>query len=457
MLQFAILLATTQTVPTFAKPNIVVILADDLGYADIGVNGYSTDIATPHIDSIAKNGVRFTDGYATHAVCSPSRAGLMSGMYQHRFGFERNSGPARYAATNFGLPRSVPILAEKLKAAGYATGMTGKWHIGFKKRLRPPERGFDFFFGFIGGARSYYPEADDKEPLLRNNEPVDNEKEYTTDAFTRESVAFIERNKNSPFFLYVAYNAVHTPMEATKKYIDRFPNIRNRNRQILAGMLSAMDDGVGRIMKTLRRLNLEENTLVFFYSDNGGISPQNASRNDPLRGMKGTRFEGGIRVPFLVQWKGKFKAGTVYKKPVMGFDVHGTALAAAGIEVDKNKPIDGVNLIPYLTGKNDGRPHEELFWRSANKHAARVGDWKMVVTKKSDPPMLFHLKTDIGEKRNLANRYPEKLKALEAAYARWDEKMMPPKWTRQDKNNALPGGKLLPKSQWKKRKEKIRE
>lgn len=456
-MQIAILLAASLTGTSFAKPNIIVILADDLGYADIGVNGYSTDIATPHIDSIAKNGVRFTDGYATHAVCSPSRAGLMSGMYQHRFGFEHNSGPVRYAARNYGVPRSAPTMAEKLKKGGYATGMTGKWHIGFKEGLRPPERGFDFFFGFIGGARTYYPDVDEKEPLLRNNEPVENEKEYLTDAFTRESVDFIKKNKNRPFFLYVAYNAVHTPMEATKKYIDRFPKIKDQNRQILAGMLAAMDDGVGRIMDTLRRLDLEENTLVFFYSDNGGITPDNASRNDPLRGMKGTRYEGGIRVPFFTQWKGKFKEGTVYKKPVMGFDVHATALAAAGIEVPKNEPIDGVNLIPYLTGKNDGWPHEKLFWRSGKKHAARVGDWKMVVNRNDDSPMLFNLKNDISEKRNLANRYPEKLKALESAYAGWDAKMMSPKWIRQDKNNALAGGKLLPRSQWKKRKKKIRE
>ena len=225
------------------QPNIIVILADDLGYADLGCQGCK-DIPTPHIDSIAKNGFRFTNAYANHSVCSPSRAGLLSGMYQHRFGFEHNSGPERFAAPHFGLPRHIPTLAERLKSAGYATGMFGKWHVGFKKGVRPFERGFDDFYGFLSGARNYLPGRRDRNPLLRNEKQV-KEPDYLTDAFGHESAAFIERNKRKPFFLYLSFNAVHAPLQATTKYEKRFSGITNRKRRIYAGMLSAMDDAVG--------------------------------------------------------------------------------------------------------------------------------------------------------------------------------------------------------------------
>ncbi|MBM3890883.1 MAG: sulfatase, partial [Verrucomicrobia bacterium] len=243
------------------KPNIIIFLADDLGYAGVGVNGCK-DIPTPQIDSIAISGVRFTDGYATHSVCSPSRAGLMSGRYQHRYGFEHNSGPERFAAENFGLPRTEATLAEKLKPLGYATGMVGKWHIGFKEGLRPHERGFDYHYGFLSGARTYLPGKADNDPLIRNGQPVTDEKEYLTDAFAREAVAFLDRSKDKPFFLYVAFNAVHSPMEATEPYLARFPNLTG-TRRIHAGMVAVMDDAVGRVLGKVRALGQEENTLVF--------------------------------------------------------------------------------------------------------------------------------------------------------------------------------------------------
>jgi arylsulfatase A-like enzyme len=424
------------------KPNILIFLADDLGYADIGANGCK-DIPTPHIDSLAKNGVRFTDGYATHCVCSPSRAGLMSGRYQHRFGFEHNSGPERYAADNFGLPREVPTLAEKLKAAGYATGMVGKWHIGFKEGLRPHERGFDFHYGFLSGARSYYPDNPREfDPIIRNGEPVADEKEYLTDAFAREAVGFLDRNQGKPFLLYVAFNAVHAPMEGPERYAGRFPDLTG-TRRTYAGMLAAMDDAVGRVLGKVRALGQEENTLVFFYSDNGGPTEQTSSRNDPLRGYKGQMFEGGIRVPFLAQWKGTLPAGVVYPEMVMAFDIHATALAAAGFGVppsggqatepaEAGTPnLDGVSLLPFLTRKATGRPHEQLFWRSGDKHAARVGDWKLV-QERGGEDQLFNLKRDIGETTDLAVEEPARLKELQVAYAAWDEKMMPAQWRRQD-------------------------
>ncbi len=415
-----------QTLAT-AAPNIIIFLADDLGYADIGVNGCK-DIPTPNIDSLAKNGVRFTDGYATHCVCSPSRAGLMSGMYQHRFGFEANSGPERYADPNFGLPRSVPTLAEKLKDAGYATGMVGKWHIGFKEGLRPHERGFDYHYGFLSGAHTYLPGKFDNDSIIRNGQPVKPTK-YLTDEFADEAVGFLERSKGQPFFLYFAFNAVHAPLDENT-YAERFPSLTG-NRKTYAGMLAALDDAVGRVLAKVRELGQEENTLVMFYSDNGGPTQQTTSRNDPLRGYKGQFFEGGIREPFVFQWKGVIPAGQTYREMVMGFDCHATALAAAGIEVPKNKPLDGVNLLPFLTGKQAGRPHDQLFWRAGAKHAARVGNWKLV-QERGNEVELFNLKDDIGEKTNLAAREPVKLKELQAAYAAWDKQMMPAQWRRQD-------------------------
>lgn len=422
------------------RPNIVVILADDLGYADLGCQG-CTDISTPHIDSIAAAGVRFTDGYATHPVCSPSRAGLMSGRYQHRFGFEHNSGPELYAAPNFGLPRSIPTLAERLKEAGYATGMVGKWHIGLKEGLRPHERGFDDHFGFLGGAHTYFPDRGQRVSLIRNGEPVE-EREYLTDAFARESVAFIERNRGRPFFLYLSFNAVHSPLEATKAYEDRFPNIADPKRRTYAGMTAAMDDAVGRVLAELRKHKLEESTLVFFYSDNGGPTLQTTSRNDPLRGYKGQVFEGGIRVPFLIQWKGKLPAGQVYRKPVMAFDITATALAAAGIASPEEKPLDGVDLLPFLLGRKSEAPHGSLFWRGGPQHAARVGDWKLVHDPRQSSDMLFHLAEDGGEEKDLAAERPDKLEELRAAYEAWAAQMMPAQWVRQDSRNADPGGKL---------------
>ena len=444
----AVLLAAVNTGASGeGRPNILIILADDLGYADLGCQGCS-DIPTPHIDSIAASGVRFTDGYATHPVCSPSRAGLMSGMYQHRFGFEHNSGPERYAAPNFGMPRDVRSLAEKLRAAGYATGMVGKWHIGFKEGLRPHERGFGESFVFLSGARSYLPNPSERNRLLRDGIEIPEDAEYLTDAFGRESAAFIERHQDTPFFLYLAFNAVHSPLQATSEYEQRFPHIADRKRRTYAGMTAAMDDAVGRVLGKLRECQLEKKTLVFFYSDNGGPTWETTSRNDPLRGIKGQMFEGGIRVPFLMQWKGTLPAGDVYREMVMGFDCHVTALAAAGVNASSTRPLDGVNLIPYLTGEKAGRPHDRLFWRAGRKHAARVGDWKLVVEPREGDPMLFNLAKDIGEQHDLGGSNPDKLKELQAAFGDWEKGTMPAKWIRQDARNAELGGKLKPESEW---------
>jgi len=431
------------------RPNILLFLADDLGYADIGVNGCK-DIPTPNIDSIAKNGVRFTDGYATHPVCSPSRARLMSGMYQHRFGFEHNPGPERYADPNFGMPREIPSLAEKLKAAGYATGIIGKWHIGFKEGLRPHERGFDYHFGFLSGARNYLPGRTDNDPIVRNGEPVTNTK-YLTDEFADEAVGFVERFKDKPFFLYFAFNAVHSPMDANP-YSAALGGIADEKRRTFGGMLSGLDAAVGRVLAKVRELGQEENTLVMFYSDNGGPTAETSSRNEPLRGFKGQIYEGGIRIPFVMQWKGTIPAGMTYTQPVMGFDCHATTLAAAKVDwasaqtngdsAKAETTLDGVNLLPHLLGETTTALHEFLCWRAGAQRAIRMGDWKLVQTPREGTPQLFNLKTDLGETTDLAAKEPAKLAELTARFAEWETGTIPAKWIRQDQRNAEPGGEL---------------
>ena len=361
-----------------AKPNIVIILADDLGHADLGFQG-CRDIPTPRIDSLAKNGVRCSNGYVSGPYCSPTRAGLLTGRYQQRFGHEFNPGPAAAQADDFGLPLSETTLADRLKAAGYATGLVGKWHLGEGSRYQPQRRGFDEFFGFLGGGHAYFPGQG--APIYRGTEVVQ-EKEYLTDAFAREAVAFVERHKDQPFFLYLAFNAVHTPMHATDQRVSRFANIADAKRRTYAGMLTAMDEAVGKVLETLRSAHLEENTLIFFFSDNGGPTMRgttiNGSRNDPLRGSKRTTLEGGIHVPFVVQWKGKLAPATVYNQPVIQLDVLPTALAAAGVSASPDWRLDGVNLLPSLKGETTVSPHENLYWRLGKQWAVRLGDWKLV-------------------------------------------------------------------------------
>ena len=408
------------------QPNIVLILADDLGYAELGVQG-AKDVPTPHIDSIASNGVRFTDGYVSCPVCSPTRAGLMTGRYQQRFGHEFNPGPAQQANPNFGLPLSEVTVANRLKQLGYLTGIFGKWHLGYSPEKHPLKRGFDEFFGFLGGAHSYTdPLGDQANPILRGTEPF-NETSYLTEAFAREGVSFIERRRGQPFFLYLPFNAVHAPMQASDKYLARFQAIPDQRRRTFAAKLSALDDAVGRVLAKLRETQLDENTLIFFVSDNGGPTPNTTSGNSPLRSYKGQVFEGGIRVPFLVQWKGHLPAGKVYQNPVIALDILPTAVAAAGGKIPPQTALDGVNLLPYLTGARKNPPHDRLFWRFGPQSAVRMGDWKLV--KQGDaPPQLYNLAEDIGEANDLAARRPDKLKELQAAYDAWNAQLAQPRW-----------------------------
>ncbi len=409
-----------------ARPNVVVIVADDLGYADLGVQG-CRDVPTPHIDSLARWGIRCTNGYVSGPVCSPTRAGLMTGRYQQRFGHEFNTGPVQQAGEEVGLPLGERTMAEYLKAAGYATGCVGKWHLGYAPAFHPLKRGFDEFYGFLGGAHSYLDSGvGTNHPILRGTQPVD-EREYLTDALGREAVDFVRRHKERPFFLYLAFNAVHTPMHAVEKYRSRFPTIDDPQRQTFAAMLSAMDDAVGAVLAALRDAGVEENTLIFFLSDNGGPTPVNTSRNDPLRGRKGQVLEGGIRVPFLVQWKAQLPRGQVYEQPVVALDILPTALAAAAIAPPGDVPLDGVNLLPYLRGQRDAPPHEALYWRSGARRAVRSGDWKLV-REGGQQWQLFHLGRDIGEANDLAAEHPDVVRQLTALYQAWDKQLAEPRW-----------------------------
>ena len=408
-----------------AKPNIVLIVGDDMGYHDIGVHGCE-DIPTPHIDSLAKNGVRCTSGYVSGPYCSPTRAGLLTGRYQQRFGHEFN--PGRDPSGDVGLPLTETTLADRLKAAGYATGMVGKWHLGLDRKFHPLNRGFQEFYGFLGGARSYFPLAgagNAGSVMLRGYEPAA-ETEYTTDTFAREAVAFIDRHQKEPFFLYLTFNAVHGPMHATAKYLDRFQDVADEKRRTYCGMMSAMDDAIGQVLSKLDEANLTENTLVMFVSDNGGPQPVNASSNAPLRGNKATTWEGGIRVPYLVQWKGRLPAGKTYDQPVIQLDMHASALAAAGITTDAK--LDGVNLLPHLIGEKTSPPHEALYWRFGPQTAIRMGNYKLVKATGIEQPQLFDLAADIGETKDLSAEKPEKVKSLTERYEAWNATLEEPRW-----------------------------
>lgn len=416
------------------RPNIVLIVGDDMGYHDIGLHG-STDIPTPHIDSIARTGVRCTSGYVSGPYCSPTRAGLLTGRYQQRFGHEFNPGPPGPRTEQVGLSLDEQTLPQKLRTAGYATGMVGKWHLGHAAAFHPTARGFQEFYGFLGGAHPYLPGRDPvNNRVMRGSTPVD-ETEYLTDAFKREATSFIDRHKSDPFFLYLAFNAVHTPMHTVDRYRSRFPGITDPKRQTYAAMMSAMDDAVGDVLARLKANGLDDNTLVCFISDNGGPLAVNGSDNTPLNGRKATTWEGGIRVPFMARWPGKIPAGRTFDRPVIQLDLHTTALAAAGVKTDAGPKLDGVDLLPYFSGRREGDPHEALFWRFGEQTAIRVGDWKLVRAAGArrgmaavSPAMLFDLKSDIGEKTDLAGAQPERVKSMQAVWERWNAELKAPTW-----------------------------
>jgi arylsulfatase A-like enzyme len=420
------------------KPNIIVIIADDLGYADVGFNRCK-DIPTPNIDRIASNGVKFTNGYVTYSVCGPSRAGLLTGRYPQRFGYERNP-QYRPHDPNMGLPKEEKTLAEALKQVGYTAGIIGKWHLGADISNHPLNRGFDEFFGHLGGGHQYFPEeltlqdsyaVDNDEGMsyktwiMRNHEPVQTKK-YLTDEFSEEAVRFVGKHQKDPFFLYLAYNAPHSPLQATTAYLDRFPNILDSKRKTYAAMVSAVDDGVGKLLDKLESLNLDKNTLVYFLSDNGGPEKDNSSDNGVLRDGKSSIYEGGYRVPFAMQWKGTVNPG-VYDNAISSLDIFATIAALSKVAIKKDRPLDGVNLIPYLTGKNKGMPHETIYLRKFDEkgYSIRHKDLKLVL-KKDGVPQLHNLTKDIGEQNDIAKQFPEEVKKLDKIRLEWDSQLIDP-------------------------------
>jgi len=403
------------------KPNILVFLCDDTGWAEFGFQG-GTDIPTPQIDSIAKNGVRFTQGYVAATYCSPTRAGLMTGRYPTRFGHEFNS-----VARQTGLSLEETTMADRLRSIGYATCAIGKWHLGDKPQYRPMKRGFDEFYGTLANTPFFHPTQFVDSRESDDVQKVTDPDFYTTDAYAERAVDWVGKQQDRPWFLYVPFNAQHAPLQAPQKYLDRFASIKDEKRRTFAAMMSAMDDAVGKILDKVRAMGQEENTLVFFLADNGGPTGQTTSRNHPLRGFKSTTWEGGTRVPFSAQWKGRLPAGKTYENPIIQLDILPTALAAAGVEADPDWKLDGVNLLPYLTGKKSDRPHETLYWRFGKQWAVRHGDWKLVGGNGGNlAGELHNLAEDISEAKDLAAENGDKVAELKALYDAWNAEQAPP-------------------------------
>lgn len=400
------------------KPNILVIVADDMGYADCGVQG-CTDVKTPAIDSLAKNGVRFTNGYVSGCVCSPSRVGVVTGRYQQRTGHDANPHG------QMGLDSKETTMAQRMKAAGYITGIMGKWHLGEEKEQMPPSRGFDEFYGILPHGIGAEKKGGEVQ-VWRGFDKVATPADHTV-KFGEEAEAFIERHKSQPWYLYLPFTAVHAPHVAPESYVKKFAHIEDKGRRQLCAMISVMDDRIGNVLAKLRALKLEENTLIFFISDNGGPTAR-VVHNGPLRGGKWTVWEGGIRVPFMVQWKGRIAPGRVLDTPVIQLDFLPTALAAAGVSTQPDWKLDGVNLLPLLEGKTDKLARDALFWRFGVQFAVRQGDWKLTKASRDMQPALFNLAADIGEKNDLAAQQPEKVKQLQALWDSWNAQNIPPRW-----------------------------
>lgn len=493
----ALAAAPAQAAPA-RKPNVIVILADDLGYGDTGVYG-SKIVKTPHIDALAADGVRFTQGYVSHPVCAPSRAALLTGRYQTRFGYEFN--PVGRDRTG-GVSLDEVFIGQVMQQAGYRTAMVGKWHLGASGPYHPVARGFDEYFGTTAGANAFivdtqpgdefhtppgaeatYGTAEgggglgsgseaeqmvvlrQRAPITRGREPVE-VKDYLTDAFTDETVRFIGANKDKPFFIYLAHTTPHTPLQAPAKYIERYKHIQNKGQRVYAAMVASLDDSVGAIRAKLKAEGLEKDTVIVLLSDNGCAGYiGDACTNAPLNGYKGMHLEGGVRVPFVMAWPGHIKP-KVETRVVSSLDIAPTAAALAGATMPKGS--DGVDLIPYLTGRNAGAPNPTLYWRSGLNFAIRDGDWKMWMVNRADPSevaaegsritpdgvqakpsprghfvMLYDLKGDPAEATNLATTRPEVVAQLKAKIEAWDKGNVPAQWTSMRQSTRRIEGELV--------------
>lgn len=421
-----------ESAPAARKPNIVVVVSDDMGFDDLGYQG-SEDCRSPHLDRIRNEGVSFDNGYVTHPFCSPSRAGLLTGRYQHRFGHENNMLFDLNDAET-GLPLEERTMADLLSDAGYTTGVVGKWHLGAHPRFHPFERGFDYMYGFVGGGHDYFDHGSPGRteqhfiPIEHNGEIVAKD-EYLTTTLGKEAASFVRQKAEEPFFLYFAFNAPHSPLQAPDEMIEKFAHIEDEGRRTYAAMVWAMDEAIGMVDAALEETGVKDDTLFVFINDNGGPTG-NKSSNAPLRGTKRTLYEGGVRVPFLMRWPGKIEAGSTYSEPVSALDILPTALAAAGAEGSPEHPLDGVDLMPYLSGEVQGAPHERLYWRCFDgvEAAVREGKWKWVRHGRDSSPELFDLSADIEERNDVASANPEVAERLQAAWQGWSDGMAPSLW-----------------------------
>ena len=463
---------------TPARPNIIVILADDLGFNDVSFYGGGTAhgaVKTPNIDSIGHDGVNFPAGYAGNATCAPSRAAIMTGRYPTRFGFEFTPTPVEFSRLvghfdseapqhpiyhaereanvppfeEEGLPVSEITIGKLLQGAGYHTIHLGKWHLGETPQYRPEAHGFDESLGFYSGASLFMDKNDpdvvnakqDFDPIDRflwaalpygvryNGSDMFKPKGHMTDYLTDEAIKAIGANRNRPFFMYLAYNAPHTPLQATKEDYDALPQIEDHTLRVYAAMIRSLDRNVGRVLEALKAQGLDKNTLVIFTSDNGGAHYVGLDDlNRPYRGWKATFFEGGVRVPFFMRWPGVLPAGATFAAPISHFDIFATAASAAGAPLPTDRTIDGVDLLPFLTGNRNGRPHDRLFWRSGPYWVVQAGDWKLQVTQTPNQDWLYDLKDDPAERQNLASAQPAKVVELKAMIAGFEKEQVAPLW-----------------------------
>lgn len=412
-------------------PNIIVIMADDMGFADVGFTG-AKDIKTPNLDELASSGVIFKNGYITHPFCAPSRAGFLSGRYQHRFGFEHNP-PSDAANPIVGIDVNEKLFPKRLQEVGYTTGIIGKWHLGSGYPFHPLNRGFDYFYGFLNGGHDYF-EIDVTEPIktgykqgLIRNKKVANFEGYLTTALSSDAVNFVEANKENPFFLFLSYNAPHGPLQAPKGDIARYSHIKDEKRKVYAAMVDVMDRGIGKVISTLEKHNLRENTLIFFLSDNGGPIPSksspnrgNGSSNLPYRGGKTDYYEGGVHVPFIASWPAKIKSGQTYNQPVISLDIGRTAVEIAGGNATSGKNMEGVNLMPFLTRKQSEVPHDALYWRFLGTNSIIANGHKLIERKGNASVQLFDLSQDISEQNNIIKDKPELANQLRVLWNKWD-------------------------------------
>ena len=400
------------------KPNIVIILTDDQGYADVSYNPKSPpEVSTPHIDALANSSIICTQGYTSGHVCSTTRAGLMTGRYQQRFGiYTAGEGGS-------GVPLDEVFIPQRLKPAGYVSGALGKWHLGLTEEYHAMNRGFDEFYGFMGrGAHPYFDHSDMNHPIYRGLKPI-NEEGYLTTRITEEAVDFIDRHKEEPFFLYVAYNAVHAPPEAPEDDIEKVTG--DETRDTLMAMIKHLDMGVGEIVNSLKKHDIFDNTLLIFLTDNGGSGAMHAN-NTPLRGFKQMDYEGGIHVPFIVSWPAQLEGGIKCDTPLWSIDLFATALNAAGLPMPTDKPLDGKSILPALKGETT-KLHNELYWSSAGangKWAIRSGNWKLVAQKNRIE--LFDLGKDLSESTDLAAKHPNVVSTLTDKYNAWLDEMADP-------------------------------